>query len=50
MNENPTILRRLEHELRNIRKRIDNEQNPTRKAKMINVYSKMTVALTGKEL
>ena len=45
-----SILRRLENELRNIRQRIDYEENPIRKAKMINVYVKMSRALTGKEL
>ena len=44
------VLRRLENELRNIRQRIDYEENPARKAKMINVYRKMSRALTGKEL
>ena len=44
------VLRRLEKELRSIRRRIDNEENPARKAKLISVYSKMSRALTGKEL
>jgi hypothetical protein len=49
LNEKLAVRRRLENELRNIRQRIDEEQNPVRKVKMINAYSKMSVALTGKE-
>ena len=44
------VLGRLENELRSIRRRIDYEENPARKAKMIRVYRKMSRALTGKEL
>ncbi|MCK4884438.1 hypothetical protein KAS24_00060 [Candidatus Bathyarchaeota archaeon] len=50
MTEKLTVLRRLENELHNIRQRIDTEENPARKAEMINVYSKISRALTGKEL
>jgi hypothetical protein len=50
LKENLIVLRRLETELRNIRQLIDDEKNPARKAKMINVYSKMSMALTGKNL
>jgi hypothetical protein len=44
------VVRRLENELRSIRQRIDYEENPARKAKMIRVYRKMSRALTGKKL
>ena len=50
MREKLTVLGRLKNELRNIRQRIDNEENPVRKAKMFSVYSEMSIALTGKEL
>jgi phosphate-selective porin len=50
LKEKLTVLGRLENELRSIRQRIDNEENPVRKAKMFGVYSKMSIALTGKEL
>jgi len=50
LKENPIFLRRLENELRNIRQRIDKEKNPAKKAKMINAYDKMSMALTGKGL
>jgi hypothetical protein len=50
LKEKLIVLRRLENELRSIRQRIDNEENPARKAKMIDVHSKMSIALTGKEL
>ena len=49
MTRRLVVLGRLENELRRIRRRIDNEENPARKAKMINVYRKMSRALTGKE-
>lgn len=49
LKEKLIILRRLEKELRGIRQRIDDEKNPIRKARMIDVYSKMSVALTGKD-
>ena len=49
MKEKLVVLRRLENELRNIRKQIDNEENPVRKAKMLSVYGKMSRALIGKE-
>ena len=44
------VLRRLENELHHIRQRIDAEENPIRKAKMLNVYGKISVALIGKEM
>jgi hypothetical protein len=44
------ILGGLENELHRIRRQIDYEKNPTRKAKMISIYRKMYRALTGKEL
>ena len=50
LKEKLNVLRRLENELCSIRQRIDNEENPVRKAKMFNVYSEMSIALTGKEL
>jgi hypothetical protein len=50
LKEKLIVLRRLETELHDIRQVIDNEKNPARKAKMINVYSKMSMALTGKDL
>ena len=43
-------LRRLENELYSIRQLIDAEKNPFQKAKMLNVYGKMSRALIGKEL
>ena len=42
LKENPIVLRLIETELRNIRQLIDDEKNPSRKAKMINVYGKMS--------
>ena len=50
LNRKLVVLRRLENDLRSIRQRIDIEENPVRKAKMISVYRKMSRALTGKEL
>ncbi|MGD2066111.1 MAG: hypothetical protein PVI43_02945 [Candidatus Bathyarchaeota archaeon] len=50
MREKLTVLRRLENELSHIRQWIDTEENPVRKAKMLNVYGKMSVALLGKEM
>jgi hypothetical protein len=43
------VIRRLENELHTIRRRIDTEANPVKKVKMLNVYGKMSRALTGKE-
>jgi hypothetical protein len=39
----------LEDELFRIRRSINKEENPVRKAKMINVYRKMSRMLTAKE-
>lgn len=50
LKEKLLIIRRLENELRNIRRQIDTEENPVRKAKMLSVYGKMSRALTGKEM
>jgi len=50
LKEKIIVLRRLENELHNIRQQIDTEKNPVRKAKMLNVYGKMSRALTGKEM
>lgn len=50
LKEKLIILGRLENELRSIRQRIDTEENPVRKAKMLNVYGKMSRALIGKEM
>lgn len=50
LKEKLIVLRRLEHELHNIQQLIDNEENPVRKTKMIHVYLKMSIALTGKGL
>jgi hypothetical protein len=50
LKEKLIVIRRLENELRSIRQRIDTEENPVRKAKMLNVYGKMSRALTGKEM
>lgn len=44
------VLLSLEDELYRIRRRIDKEKNPVKKAKMISTYRKMSNALTGKEL
>jgi hypothetical protein len=44
------VIRRLENELRTIRRQIDTEANPARKAKMLSAYGKMSRALTGKEM
>jgi len=44
------VIRRLENELCTIRRQIDIEANPVRKAKMLSVYGKMSRALTGKEM
>jgi hypothetical protein len=49
LKEKLIVLRRLENELRSIQQRIDAEQNPVRKAKMLNAYDKMSRALIGKE-
>ena len=43
------VLLSLEDELFRIRRLIDKEENPVRKAKMINVYCKMSRMLTAKE-
>ncbi|MGD9131106.1 MAG: hypothetical protein PVH73_05980 [Candidatus Bathyarchaeota archaeon] len=48
MEKKLIVIRRMENELRTIRRRIDTEANPVRKAKMLNVYGKMSRALTGK--
>ena len=48
LKEKLIVLRRLKNELSNIQQRIDTEENPVRKAKMLNVYDKMSKALTGK--
>ena len=40
----------METELRNIRQLMDDEKNPVRKTKMINVYSKMFMAVIGMDL
>jgi hypothetical protein len=50
LKEKLLVLRRLENELHSIRQRIDTEENPVRKAKMFNVYGKMSRALIGKEM
>jgi hypothetical protein len=50
LKEKLIVLRRVENELRSIRQRIDTEENPVKKAKMLNVYGKMSRALTGKEM
>ena len=50
LNRKLVVLGRLENELRSIRQRIDDEENPARKAKMISIYRKMSRALTGKIL
>ena len=50
LKEKLAILRRLENELRSSRQRIDTEENPVRKAKMLSAYGKMTQALIGKEM
>ncbi len=49
LREKLTVFRRLENELQRIQQRIDTEENPVRKAKMLNVYGKMSVALIEKE-
>ena len=49
MKRKLVILGRLENELYSIRRRIDHEENPARKAKMLSVYGKMSRALIGKE-
>jgi hypothetical protein len=50
LKEKLLVIRRLENELRSIGQRIDSEANPVKKAKMLRVYSKMSRALTGKEM
>ena len=50
LREKLTVLRRLENELRRIRQRIDAEENAVRKAKIINAYGKISMALIGKEM
>jgi hypothetical protein len=43
------LLGGLEDELYRIRRRIDKEENPVKKAKMISTYRKLSRVLTGKE-
>jgi hypothetical protein len=50
LREKLTVLRGLENELHHIRRRIDSEQNPVKKAKMLNVYDRMSKDLIGKEM
>ena len=50
MKENLKIVRRLENELRGIRRRIDKEVNPDKKARMDRIYRQMSMTLTGKEM
>lgn len=40
-----TLRKRLENELRRIRQRIDKEENPAKKNKMIKAYRKMSETL-----
>jgi len=48
LKEKVVIIRRLENELRTIRRRIDAEANPARKTKMLSVYGEMSKALNEK--
>jgi len=50
LKEKLLVIRRLKNELHSIRRRIDTEKNPVRKAKMLSAYSKMSRALIGKEM
>jgi len=50
LKEKLNVLRRLENELRSIRRRIDTEENPVMKAKILSVYGEMSRALIGKEM
>jgi len=50
LTEKLVVVRRLENELRTIRRRIDTEANLVKKAKMLSAYNEMTRTLTGKEM
>ena len=44
------VIKRLENEMRTIRRQIDAEANPVRKAEMLNVYGKMSQTLNVKQM
>lgn len=50
MKAETVLLGGLEDELYRIRRQIDNEENPVKKAKMVSAYHKLSRMLTAKEL